>query len=356
MGDIPQSVPAGFRRGVVIPAMPLALTEDRRFDKRHQRALIRYYIEAGAGGIAAGVHSTQFEIRSPEVGLYEPVLGLTSETVDQYGPKVGDGFVKIAGVSGTTRQATREAELAMGLGYHACLISLSALADSTNAELLTHCAALAEITPIIGFYLQPAVGGRILSYEFWREFSKIDNVIGIKIAPFNRYQTLDVVRGVCDAGKATEITLYTGNDDNIVIDLLTEYRFGKGDNERTIRIRGGLLGHWGFWTKSAVAFLERVRMIMESGAAIPPDLLTLAAQITDVNAAVFDPSHGFSGCISGIHEILRRQGLLKGNWCLSSSENLSPGQYEEISRVCAAYPHLSDDEFVRENIQRWLNE
>ena len=353
--DIPSGLRAQFEDGIVIPAMPLALRADRGFDERRQRALVRYYIDAGAGGIAVGVHSTQFEIREPDVGLFEPVLSLASEAADEWCHRVGKSIIKIAGCSGSTRQAVAEAETAGELGYHACLVSLSGLRDEPVEKLICHCRAVAAVMPVIGFYLQPAVGGRVLPHTFWRQFAELENAIGIKIAPFNRYQTFDVVRGVCEAGRERDITLYTGNDDNIVMDLLTEYRLVVGGSVKSVRIKGGLLGHWGFWTRNAAALLAELKELIAAGTDIPPRVLTLAAEITDANAAVFDPVHNFRGCIPGIHEILRRQRLFEGTWCLNPAETLSEGQREEISRVCSAYPHLSDDEFVREHLDTWLS-
>jgi len=330
--------------GLVIPAHPLALTAERRLDERRQRALTRYYLAAGAGGIAVGVHTTQFAIRDPRVGLLRPVLELAAEE-----SRVRD-VVKIAGVCGETHQAIAEAELAASLGYNAILLSLAALRDASIAELLNHARALASVIPVIGFYLQPGVGGRILPYEFWRQFAELENVVAIKIAPFNRYRTIDVVRAVADSGRSREIALYTGNDDNILFDLLSDFEFG---GER-VRIAGGLLGHWAVWTRKAVDLLQQVKRFVSSGSPIGAELFTLASQITDANAALFDPAHGFSGCIPGIHEILRRQGLLAGRWCLDSEEDLSPGQDAEIDRVCRLYPHLRDDEFVQRHIEEWL--
>ncbi len=333
-----------LRRGVAIPAHPLALTAERRLDERRQRALTRYYLAAGAGGIAVGVHTTQFEIRDPRHGLLRPVLELAAETA-------GDApIVRIAGVCGPAPQAAAEACLARELGYHCVLLSLGALREASHDQLLDHARAVAGILPVMGFYLQPSVGGRVLEYAFWRRFVEIPNVAAIKIAPFNRYQTLDVVRAVAESGRAGDIALYTGNDDSIVVDLLTTFRYG----QTSLRIAGGLLGHWAVWTRRAVEILRRAHSIVERGATIPGEMLTLAAQVTDANGALFDPQHGFAGCIPGIHEILRRQGLLAGRWCLNPQEELSPGQMEEIDRVCAAYPHLADDAFVRENLDRWL--
>jgi len=334
-----------LRKGTVIPAHPLALTAERKLDERRQRALTRYYLAAGAGGVAIGVHTTQFAIRDPKVGLYEPLLELTMEELR------GRECVKVAGAVGTTAQAAREAEFAARCGYDAVLLSLGALREASVPELLAHVRIIASIMPVFGFYLQPAVGGRLLPYRFWRELAEIENVVAIKIAPFNRYQTLDVVRAVAESGRAGDIALYTGNDDSILTDLLTEFRFGDG---ASCRIVGGLLGHWACWTRRAVQQLERVQRVMAGQEPLSKDLLTLAAQITDANAALFDAANNFRGCIAGIHEILRRQGLMAGRWCLDPEEDLSPGQMEEIDRVCRAYPHLSDDEFVREHLEAWL--
>jgi hypothetical protein len=328
-------------QGLVIPAHPLALTSARKLDERRQRALTRYYLAAGSGGVAVGVHTTQFAIRDPKIGLYQPVLELAMEEAAKR------DIVKIAGVSGSRRQAVKEAELACLLGYDAALLSMGGLKDLETDELVEHAKAIADVIPVIGFYLQPSVGGRPLSYDFWREFSKIENVVAIKMAPFNRYQTIDVLRGVIDSGRAREISLYTGNDDNILIDLLTRWNFGG----ETLRIVGGLLGHWAVWTSKAV---EHLALAKQSGPDIPAGLLTLAQQITDANAAFFDPSHGFAGCIAGIHEVLRRQGLLEGIWCLDQNESLSVGQSDEIDRVSKAYPHLSDDFVVHSHLDKWL--
>lgn len=332
-------------RGTVIPAHPLALTAERKLDERRQRALTRYYLAAGAGGVAIGVHTTQFAIRDPRIGLFEPLLELTMEELR------GRDCVKVAGAVGPTHQAVREAEFAARCGYDAVLLSLGALRDASVDELLDHVRAVAAVLPVFGFYLQPAVGGRLLPYRFWRRFAEIENVVAIKIAPFNRYQTLDVVRAVAESGRADEIALYTGNDDSILVDLLTEFRFAEGVR---CRIVGGLLGQWACWTRRAVEHLERAHRVMSGQEPLTPELLTLAAQITDANAALFDAANNFRGCIAGIHEILRRQGLMAGRWCLDPDEELSPGQMEEIDRVCRAYPHLNDDEFVREHLHEWL--
>ena len=350
ISDIDPTVLANFRRGTVIPAQPLALDSDRKFSPQYQRATTRYYIDAGAGGIAVGVHSTQFEIRDPKIALFEPVLSETSRFIDEWCAKRGHKILKVAGVCGKSAQAVAEAEFAVKSGYDCALVSLAAYADGTVEEMLEHCRIIAGILPIIGFYLQPSVGGRVLPYEFWRSFAEIDNVLGIKMAPFNRYCTFDVVRAVAESG--SDITLYTGNDDNILVDLLTPYVI----NGNTFRIKGGLLGHWCVWTQKAIELLNEIHALIDSGKTdIPVELLTRNVQITDSNAAFFDPAHGFAGCIPGIHEVLRRQGLLLGTWCLNPNEVLSPGQSEEIDRVYTAYPNLNDDAFVAANLSEWLN-
>jgi dihydrodipicolinate synthase/N-acetylneuraminate lyase len=321
-----------LRQGLVIPAHPLALDASRRLDERRQRALTRYYLAAGAGGIAVGVHTTQFAIHDETVGLLRPVLEIAQEEAR------AAGIVTIAGVCGERKQAMREAELARSLGYDAALVSLAALQTASEEELLDHCRAVAKTIPVIGFYLQPAVGGRILPYSFWCKFAEIPEVVAIKVAPFNRYETLDVVRAVAESGRAGEISLYTGNDDNIVIDLLTGFV-------------GGLLGQWAVWTRDAVSLLARVKSDGPTA-----ELLTLAQPITDANAAIFDVAHRFHGCVPGIHEILRRQGLLAGRWCLNPAEDLSPGQSEEIDRVCQSYPQLlsADEQLIAEHLDAWL--
>lgn len=342
-----------LRRGVVIPASPLALNAQRRWDERRQRALWRYYSAAGAGGIAVGVHTTQFAIRDPQVGLFRPLLALAREEFGRLDSQRAEPLVRIAGICGDTAQAVAEAELAVDLGFHAGLLSLSALRDAGEDELIAHCRRVAEIIPLVGFYLQPAVGGRVLNYRFWRRFAEIENVAAIKIAPFNRYQTLDVVRAVAEAGR-DDIALYTGNDDNIVLDLLTPYRFQWNGRVVERRIVGGLLGHWAVWTKRAVELLERCHAVSRTDS-VPADLLRLAVEVTDCNAAFFDAANAFKGCIAGIHEVLRRQGLLEGIWCLDPHETLSPGQAEEIDRVYRSYPHLNDDAFVAEHLHEWLS-
>jgi dihydrodipicolinate synthase/N-acetylneuraminate lyase len=342
-----------LREGLVIPAHPLALTAERRLDERRQRTLTRYYHAAGTGGIAVGVHTTQFEIRDPQHGLLAPVLQLAAETVAACDAASGRQTVRIAGICGATEQALAEARMARACGYHAGLLSLSALKQADDDALLAHCQAVAREIPLFGFYLQPAVGGRLLSFNFWRRFAEIRNVVAIKIAPFNRYQTFEVIRAVAEAGRANDLALYTGNDDHIVLDLLTTYEVPTGSGTARLHFAGGLLGHWAFWTRRAVELLELCKAARRSGT-VPASLLTLAEQVTDANAAVFDAAHGFAGCLAGIHELLRRQGLLATNLCLSPHETLSAGQAEEIERVCRAYPHLSDDAFVAEHLPEWL--
>ena len=339
------SVREQLSRGLVIPAHPLALTADRKLDERHQRALTRYYLAAGAGGVAVGVHTTQFAIRDPSVGLLKRVLEIAAHEMH------GRPALKIAGVCGLTSQAVSEAELAASLGYDAALLSLAALPNATVTELVEHVRSVAAVLPIFGFYLQPAVGGRVLPYEFWRTFVEIENVVAIKIAPFNRYQTLDVVRALADSGRAGEIALYTGNDDNILLDLLTQFNF----SGVKLRVVGGLLGHWAVWTRCARDYFERATQAAKSGGPIEAEMLTLNTQITDANAALFDAANGFRGCIAGIHEILRRQGLLRGRWCLDPEEDLSPGQMAEIDRVCRLYPYLQDNTFIQKHLDEWLS-
>ncbi|MDQ3810635.1 MAG: dihydrodipicolinate synthase family protein [Chloroflexota bacterium] len=339
--------------GQVIPAHPLALDERRRLDERHQRALTRYYVAAGAGGIAVGVHTTQFEIRDARHGLYAPVLALASETADATLAANPRPFIKVAGICGRTKQALQEAKAAVTLGYDAGLLSVAAWRDAEEAEILEHCRTIADAIPLFGFYLQPAVGGRVLSYAFWREFAEIPNAVAIKIAPFNRYQTLDVVRAVAASGRQ-DIALYTGNDDSIVIDLLTPFPGGRADGADAQRIVGGLLGHWAVWTHRAVELLAEIKRLRDANAPLNAAWLRCAAAITDANAALFDVHHNFAGCIPGIHEALRRQGLMRGTWCLDPDEQLSLGQAEEIDRVIGAYPRLTDDVFVAEHIDEWL--
>ena len=336
--------------GLVIPANPTALTKNLKLDERRQRALSRYYLDAGSGGLAIGVHTSQFEIR--DSGLYQPVLELGKEEIDSFCKKSNKNIFRIAGVLGKTEQAVKEAQIATDLGYHAVLLSLAALKNNTNEQLIAHCKAVAEIIPLIGFYLQPSVGGRILDAAFWREFSRIENVVAIKMAPFDRYHTIDVIRGVAESGRADKIALYTGNDDNIVTDLLTDYSIPVANKLITKQIVGGLLGHWAVWNRKAVELMERIKNSIPSET---PELLKLGIKITDSNAAFFDSRNGFKGSIAGIHEILIRQGLLEGNYTINPKEVLSPGQKEEIDRVYTIYPELNDDQFVAENLDRWLS-
>lgn len=354
MRMIDSKISEKLRDGVVIPAHPLALDAERKLDERRQRALTRYYCDAGAGGVAVGVHTTQFAIREPEVGLFEPVLKLALETAREWEQRNNKPIIKVAGVCGPTHQAVREAAFAKEAGYDLGLLSLAALREASTKELIEHCRRVAESIPLFGFYLQPAVGGRLLDYGFWREFFEIENVAAVKIAPFNRYQTLDVVRALAGSGRQGEIALYTGNDDNIVADLLTEFRVASEERIVEIQIAGGLLGHWAVWTKRAVELLDEIKACKRDGGAKAFELLARSAEVTDANAALFDVKNQFKGCIAGLHEILRRQGLMTGRWCIDPREDLSPGQVEEIDRVCAGYPHLNDEEFVRENLDSWM--
>jgi len=351
-----------LRAGQVIPAHPLALDERRRLDEQRQRALTRYYIAAGAGGVAVGVHTTQFAIRRSDVGLYRPVLELAADTIAR-AVDAARPFVKVAGVCGHTPQALTEAEIAAALGYDVGLVSLGDWRTEPESELLVHCREIAEVIPLFGFYLQPAVGGRVLSHAFWRELAEIPNLWAVKIAPFNRYQTIDVVRAIIEEER-DDVALYTGNDDSIVADLLTPFSAKRGGTLVSRWIDGGLLGQWAVWTRAAVQMLERVKRARASAVADAraqpdecyPELLREGVALTDANAAIFDAAHAFAGCIPGIHEILRRQGLLRGTWCLDPHEELSPGQSDEIDRVLRSYPMLNDDEFVRQGVGRWLEE
>jgi len=342
-----------LHEGLVIPAHPLALDENRQLDERHQRALTRYYAASGAGGIAIGVHSTQFEIRDPEHNLFEPVLRMAAEELEKL--NIDRPFIKVAGICGPTEQAVGEAKLAQSLGYDAGLLSMGGLQGWSEDDILERTKRIAEIMPVIGFYLQPSVGGRIFSFDFWRRFAEIPNIVAIKMAPFNRYQTIDVARAVCYSSRCDEIALYTGNDDNIVNDLLTTYRFNVDGKPVEKAIVGGLLGHWAVWTQKAVELLDEIKDARVHGE-ISKEWLTRNVEITDSNAAFFDPANHFEGCIPGIHEVLRRQGLLKGTWCLNPNEVLSPGQSEEIDRMYRDYPHLNDDAFVAAHLQEWLGD
>lgn len=355
MGDIRMKpeVRQRLQQGLVIPACPLALNAHRKLDERRQRALLRYYAAAGVGGVAVGVHTTQFAIRDPRYGLFKPVLELAAEEIARAEGLRGQPLVRIGGICGSTAQATGEAELLRELGYHACLLSLAAMKEAGEPDLLAHARSVAEILPVVGFYLQPAVGGRPLPFGFWRRFVEIANVVAIKIAPFNRYQTLEVVRAVAESGRE-DVALYTGNDDNIVLDLVTPVTFDVAGRGVKRRIVGGLLGHWAVWTLKAVELLQECHRATRPGGAVPAGLLRRAAEVTDCNAAFFDAANNFAGCIPGLHEVLRRQGLFEGISCLDPRETLSPGQSEEIDRVYAAYPHLNDDGFVAAHRDEWL--
>jgi hypothetical protein len=346
--DINPEVRKLIADGTVLPAHPLALDAGRRLDVRHQRALTRYYIDAGSGGLAVGVHTTQFAIR--EVGLYKPVLELAAETASAWSNRP---LALVAGLAGPTSQAIAEAKIARGIGYHAGLLSLAAMKSASEDEIIGHCETVAREIPLVGFYLQPAVGGVILGADFWRRFAAIDNVIAIKIAPFNRYRTLDVLRGVLAAGALDRVALYTGNDDHILLDLTLP--FDLRDNGVTTRtwFKGGLLGHWSVWTASAIRQFEACKAARRKET-VPADLLALDARVTDCNSAFFDVANNFHGCIAGCHEILRRQGLMQGIWCLDPEEGLSQGQMAEIDRVCREHADLSDDAFVAANLQKWL--
>jgi hypothetical protein len=340
-----------LHKGTVIPAHPLALTENRQLDESRQRLLTRYYMASGAGGVAVGVHTTQFQIRDPKINLYHKVLQLASEEIES--AHLDRPFIKVAGVSGDTAQAIRETEICAELDYDIVLVSTNGLGDYSEEALLERTRKIAEIMPVFGFYLQPAVGGRVLSYDFWKAFAEIKNVHAIKMAPFNRYQTLEVVRAVCTSHRNNEIALYTGNDDNIVADLLTTYEVQVNGKSIKKDIVGGLLGHWAVWTKKAVELLDNVHNIKKSGTTIPKELMTLNIAVTDSNAAFFDAANNFHGCIAGIHEVLRRQGLLQGIWCLDMKEGLSKGQMDEINRVYREYLELNDDIFVKNNLHQW---
>ncbi len=349
MDSLPGKIASVLHAGTVIPAHPLALRADKSLDEQGQRLLTNYYIAAGVGGLAVGVHTTQFEIREPEINLYEPVLELAMEEVARASRM--DNLIKVAGVSGPTKQAVAEAELAKSLGYDLALVSTNGLSDLSESQLLERAMAIGDIMPLFGFYLQPAVGGKLLSRAYWQAFCEIKNVYAIKMAPFNRYQTLDVVHAVCRSTRCKEIALYTGNDDTILVDLLTDYYIDTPNGIVKKGIVGGLLGHWAVWTSKAVALLREVKEMKRNGN-IPMAVLSQAAKITDSNAAFFDAKNDFKGCIAGIHEVLRRQGLMRGIWCLSPDEELSPGQVEEIDRIYQAYPDLNDDAFVQSFLQQ----
>jgi dihydrodipicolinate synthase/N-acetylneuraminate lyase len=335
---------SNLQAGAVIPAHPLALNANRKLDERRQRALTRYYLAAGAKGVAVGVHTTQFQIHQPGNGLLKAVWELAIAECR------APGLIRVAGICGQTRQACEEASLARSLGFDIGLVSLADLRQASIDELIAHIRSIADIIPVMGFYLQPTVGGRPLPYEFWLRMAEIENVVAIKLAPFNRYNTIDAIRGVANSGRAADIALYTGNDDNIVADLLTSFDFGGVKNAFV----GGLLGQWATWTHQAVNILQRAKAVRSGECRDTQDLLTLGQHLTDANAAIFDFANGYRGCIPGIHEILRRQGLLEGRWCFDPHEELSPGQSLEIGRVLRDYPHLTDDEFVKSHLDDWL--
>jgi len=345
-----------LRSGCVIPAHPLALKADRTLDERRQKALSRYYLASGAGGLAVGVHTTQFAIHDPKVGLYQPVLELAGETAQQFAASAGYSEpIMIAGVVGDTANAVKEARLARDLGYHLGLLSLASLRGKSIAELVDHARQVAQIIPIMGFYLQEVISRMVLPIEFWLKFAEIPNVLAIKIAPFNRYQTLDVLEAVAHSGRADEIALYTGNDDNVILDLLTRYEFRVKGRMVRLDIVGGLLGQWACWTKRAVEYLTRIKRIRETKAKVPQEILTLAGQLTLANKAIFDADNYFAGCIPGISYVLKQQGLLEELVTLNPDEQLSPGQAAKIDQIRRDYPHLTDDDFVRDHLDKWLS-
>ncbi|MCE7063138.1 dihydrodipicolinate synthase family protein [Dyadobacter sp. CY343] len=339
--------------GTVIPAHPLALTRELQLDEQRQRGLTRYYMASGAGGVAIGVHTTQFEIRDPHINLFEKVLAITSEEIDK--AALDRPFIKVAGICGKTQQALKEADIAIKYGYDLGLVSMAAFKTEPEDEIIAHVKKVAAKIPVFGFYLQVAVGGRVFSYNFWQEFAEIPNVTAIKVAAFNRYQTLDVVRAVAGSSRKDDIALYTGNDDNIVADLLTPFVFNINGNVVEKRFVGGLLGHYAVWTERSVQLLADIKKAMNGTKEDIEKLLSANVEVTDMNAAIFDPANNFHGCITGVHEVLRRQGLMEGIWTLNPKEDLSPGQADEITRVTEAYPHLVDDEFVSAFLEKEVN-
>jgi dihydrodipicolinate synthase/N-acetylneuraminate lyase len=353
--QLPKAITNALQEGQVIPAHPLALDKNRRFDEARQRALSRYYLDAGCGGLAVGVHTTQFEIRDPGIGLYRPVLELAAEEIDHYVQKQKRPVIKIAGAIGRTRQAVQEAQIARELGYHAVLLSLAAFKDASNKTVLRHCQEVSQVMPLVGFYLQPSVGGRVLDRDFWQGFAEIENVVAIKIAPFNTYRTLDVMTGVAHSGRSKDIALYTGNDDHIVLDLMTPFAISTPSGKVNLRIVGGLLGHWAVWANSAVRMLEKIRRWRNGEAGLTQSLLALAAKVTDCNAAFFDVAHDFRGCIVGLHYVLQKQGILRSLNTLDPAITLQKSQKEAIDRVYRIYPELADDGFVEKNLNRWLS-
>lgn len=342
---------AALHDGRAIPAIPLVLQADRTFSPAGQRALVRYYLEAGVGGIAVAVHTTQFSIRDPEIALFEPVLRIVAEEVSAFEARTGKVIIRVAGACGEAEQAVREAHIAKELGFDAVLLSPGGLSHLTEDALVARTRAVAAVMPVIGFYLQAVAGGRRLSFDYWKAVAEIENVVAIKCAPFNRYHTLDLMRGVAFSSRWDKIALYTGNDDNIVMDLLTPYRFTVDGQQRELRFVGGLLGHWSVWTRSAVELFDRLRQYRD-GRDVPADLLAEAVAVTDSNGAFFDVANNFAGCIPGVHEVLCRQGLIPGIWCLDPNEVLGPGQAEEIGRVYRMYPSLNDDGFVAAYLEK----
>jgi hypothetical protein len=345
-----------LRSGCVIPAHPLALDPGGKLDETHQKALTRYYIASGAGGLAVGVHTTQFAIHEPKIGLYRAVLELACETARKYAESTDVREpIMIAGILGDTGNAVKEARLAAETGYHLGLLSLTALKGKSIDELIDHAKQVAEVIPIMGFYLQEVISKMVLPEEFWQKFVEIPNVQAIKIAPFNRYQTLDVLKAVAHSGRSDEIALYTGNDDNIICDLLTKYEFNVNGHPVRLRTTGGLLGQWACWTKRATEYLTRIKSICEGESAIPQEMLTLANQLTLANKAIFDADNHFTGCIPGISYVLKQQGLLEHVGTLDPSEQLSEDQAAIIDNIRKNYPHLTDDDFVKENLHKWLS-
>lgn len=335
-----------LHRGTIIPAIPLVLDKNRKFSPDGQRKLIRYYLSCGVGGLAVAVHTTQFEIRAPEYNLFEEVLSVSADEISAYEKRTGKTIVRIAGVCGELEQACREASFASEEGYDAVLLSPGGLSHLSEDALVLRTHTIAQIMPVIGFYLQIACGGRRLSCEYWQAVADTPNVVAIKCAAFNRYQTIDLVRGVALSCRRNLVTLYTGNDDNIVADFLTPYRFVVENVPVELRFKGGLLGHWSVWTRRAVELFEQLQQYQD-GRDIPCELLGLGAAITDSNGAFFDVANQFAGCIPGIHEVLHRQELIPTTLCLNPNEVLSLGQGAEISRVCTMYPYLSDDDFAQ---------
>lgn len=344
-----------LKAGTVIPATPLALDENRNFDEYSQRLLMKYYLNCGVGGIATAVHSTQFEIRDPKVKLFEPILKLVSDEITDFENKTGKVIVKVAGVCGKTEQAVNEAEIAQKYGYDAVLLSPGGLNDLSEGELIERTKAVAAVMPVIAFYLQTAVGGRRFSYNYWQQICEIPNVVAIKAAPFNRYMSLDVARAAALSSRDDEITLYTGNDDNIVVDLLTTYKFDIDGKHYEKGFDGGLLGHWSVWTKRAVELFELCKQEKKKSG-ISAEMLSLANAVTDTNAVLFDGANNFAGCISGLHYVLKKQGLMKSLNCINPDEKLSLGQEKEFDRIYNMYPELFDDDFVKENIDAWKSE